>query len=129
MQIDFVASAGSAAILVLPVAKDGLASVAWGSVDPAGRALAAAAAQAARFDGEAGSIAELFVPGEPPRHLVLLGIGAGDEEAWSKAGGALVGRFLTSGASEVTLDLSALADAPGAKAVARFAATADQRAA
>ncbi len=128
MQIDFIASADSAEVLVFPVAKDGLARMAWQGIDAGGRALAAAAARSARFEGEAGAIAELFLPGEPARQLVLLGIGGADEEGWAKAGGTLVARFLTSGATELVVDLSVYPDTPSTKAVARFAATAAQRA-
>ena len=127
MNIDFTAQPGTPALLVLPVEKDGLARATWQGLPEGTAALATAAAAAGRFVGEAGSLAELFVPGEPVRHLVLLGVGGGDEEAWCKAGGALTARLLTSGATEATVDLSALDGTPSAAAVARFAATAAQR--
>jgi leucyl aminopeptidase len=127
MHIEFAARADGASILAVPVAKGGLARLTW-NVDAAGQALAAAAAKAGRFEGEAGSSVELFLPGDPARQVILLGVGADDEEGWAKAGGALVARLLTSGATAVTVDLGAAADAPAAKAVARFAAAASQRA-
>ena len=128
MNIDFVADARDAALVVLPVEKDALDRVTWGAIDVGGRALAAAAAAAARFDGAAGTFAELFLPGEPVRRLLLLGVGAGGHADWEKAGGALTARLLTSGTAEVVIDLTALADAPTATAVARFAGAAAQRA-
>ena len=128
MQIDFIAQAGQPALTVLPVEKDGLDRVVWGEIDTGGQALASAAMAAARFEGEAGSVAELFLPGEPVRQLLLLGVGAGGEADWAKAGGALTARLLTSGATEAIVDLAALSGAPAAAAVARFAGAASQRA-
>ncbi len=129
MQIEYVsAAAGDAGLVVFPVAKDGLPQVAWGS-HAAGAPLATVAAAAARFTGEAGGIVDLVVPnGDGARRLILVGIGAGAENDWAKAGGALVARLLTSGTTAATLDLSALAAAPQPMAVARFAAAAAQRA-
>ena len=126
MQITFAPAADAAAPLVLPVEKDGLARVAW--PDAGAVPLAQAAADAARFSGEAGKIVELFVPGDAVRHVILVGIGAGTEPDWTKAGGAVTAKLLTSGATAATVDLSGLANAPSAKAVARFAAAAEQRA-
>ena len=114
-----------ASIVALPVAKDGLAQVVWGGQGDLS-AIAQGAAGASRFAGEAGTIVELFA-GDPVRHLVLIGVGAGEEADWEKAGGAITARFLASGATALTLDLSALSSAPGPKAVARFAAGAAQR--
>jgi len=129
MQINFIpAVSRDAALVVMPVAKDGLARTIWTSVGEGGVPIAAVAASAARFAGEAGTSTELFVPGDTVRHVLLLGIGAGAEGDWSKAGGALVTKLLTSGTIEATVDLGALATAPTAAAVARFAAAATQRA-
>ncbi len=128
MQIDFVsAAAPDAAILAIPVEKDGLSLTVWGAVD--GAVLAAKAADAARFAGEAGAIVELFVAqGQTVRQILLVGVGAGGEADWEKAGGALVARLLTSGATAVTFDLAAAPGKPTAKALARFAGAAAQRA-
>ena len=124
MQITFAPSRSDAAVLVLPVEKDGLARIDWGTLTDA-RPLAQAAAAAQRFDGEAGAIVELFAPGEPVRRMLLLGVGGGDEADWAKAGGALTARLLT-GATDATIDLSGLSPTPAA--VARFAGAAVQRA-
>ncbi len=114
-----------AAVVLLPVEKDGVDRIVWGRHD-ALRPVAAGAAAANRFTGEAGATLELFA-GDPVRHVVLVGVGGGDEPDWEKAGGALTARFLASGATEVTVDLSALPAAPSPKAVARFAGAAAQR--
>ena len=128
MQIAFVPRIPDPALVVLPVGKDALDRVTWGEIDAGGQALASASAAAGRFEGEAGTIAELYLPGEPVRRVLLLGIGEGSDAEWGKAGGALTARLLTSGVIEVHVDVSALPDAPSAKAVARFAAAAAQRA-
>ena len=114
-----------AAVAVLPIEKDGLDRANWGAHD-ALRSLAAGAAAANRFTGEAGTMLELFA-GDPVRHFVLLGVGGGDEPDLEKAGGALTARFLASGATDAAVDLSVLPAAPAPRAVARFAAAVVQR--
>ena len=124
MQIVFAPNApANATILAIPVAKDGVAQVAWDKVGGDGELMATSAATAARFKGEAGSVIELFVPVDGTvRQVLLVGVGAGEDAEWEKAGGAITARLLTSGATAVTVDLSAAA------AIARFAAAAAQRA-
>ena len=128
MQIAFTSTAPSApAILALPIDKDAVGRGQWGGLGEAHRAIADAAAKAARFDGEAGAIVELFVVDDgQAKQLLLVGVGSGDEAGWSKAGGALVARLLTSGATELAADLSGADATP--QAAARFAAAAAQRA-
>ncbi|SEM61145.1 leucyl aminopeptidase [Sphingomonas gellani] len=128
MQIDFVAGTTDAAILAIPVLKDGMGQIGWNELDAGASGVAEAAAKAARFSGDAGSTVDVFVGGEATRRLILLGVGSGDEEGWAKAGGALTAKLLSSGAEEVAVDCSRVAAAPSAKAVARFAAAAAQRA-
>ncbi|MBB5714656.1 leucyl aminopeptidase [Sphingomonas aerophila] len=128
MQIVFSTAVDGSPITAVPVAKNGLERAAWGNVDESGQAVIAAAARAARFEGEAGSIVDVFLAGATPRQILLLGVGAGDEDGWAKAGGALTAKLLTSGATDVSVDLTATPDTPSAAAVARFAATATQRA-
>jgi len=127
MQIDFVSSTGDPAILVVPVEKEGLARTAWGAIDAGGQAVARGAATAGRFDGDAGALVELFLPGDPVRHVLLVGVGGGGDAEWEKAGGALTAKLLTSGATDATVNLAALPSAPSAAAVARFAGAAAQR--
>ncbi|WP_294314316.1 leucyl aminopeptidase [uncultured Sphingomonas sp.] len=128
MQIAFTSTAPSApAILALPIDKDAVGRGQWGGLGEGHRAIADAAAKAARFDGEAGAIVELFVADDgQAKQLLLVGVGSGDEAGWSKAGGALVARLLTSGATELIADLSGADATP--QAAARFAAAAAQRA-
>ncbi|WP_426254649.1 leucyl aminopeptidase [Sphingomonas sp. DC2300-3] len=128
MQIAFTSTAPSApAILALPIDKDAVGRGQWGGLGEAHRAIADAAAKAARFDGEAGAIVELFVADDgQAKQLLLVGVGSGDEAGWSKAGGALVARLLTSGATELVADLNGADATP--QAAARFAAAAAQRA-
>lgn len=93
---------------VLPVAKDAAAGAGLDS-----QAMIAAAARAARFTGEAGSVLELFATegGETVR-LVLAGIGAGLEADLEKAGGAVSARLLTSGARHVAVLAPGMAPGP-----------------
>ena len=101
------------------VPKDALAATAL----PGDAALIRAAAAASRFEGEAGAVSEHHVPhADGAQRLLLLGIGAAGEEDFEKAGAALSARLLTSGETQVSVDLSGLAIKPSAKAVARLAA-------
>ena len=129
MQVIFSATRpADAAALALPVEKDGLDRMPAGTLDDATLALVRGAARAGRFEGEAGGIAEIFVPGgEAANRILLLGVGSGSEADYERAGGALTARFLTSGVTAVTVDFAALGGAPTARAVARFAAAAVQR--
>ena len=129
MKIAFVAAApADPAILALPVGQGPATGARWPGLDGEAAALATVAASAARFEGEAGSTLDLFVPGGgKTRRIVLLGVGSGGDLDWEKAGGALTAKLLMSGASEVTVDLGAAGDAPTAKAAARFAGAAGMR--
>ncbi|MFM1981570.1 MAG: hypothetical protein RJB22_289 [Pseudomonadota bacterium] len=110
--------------LILPVAKDGLATAAV----PGDAAMVQAAAKAARFEGEAGSSFDLHLPhADGAQRLLLLGIGAGSEADLEKAGAAVTAKLLLSGESSATLDLSALSPKPVADHVARMAAAAALR--
>lgn len=130
MQIDFTPVAKpDAAILAVPVAKDGLSKTRWTAIGDSVEAVATQAAAAARFTGEAGAIIEVFVPvADTVRHLLFVGVGAGSDADWGKAGGAVTARLLTSGAIAVTIDLGAASTPPSAAAAARFAAAGLQRA-
>jgi len=103
--------------------------IVWGAIGEHAQAVADQATTAARFSGDAGSIVELFVSvDDVVRQVLLVGTGAGSENDWEKAGGAVVARLLTSGATAVTVMVQALPSAPSADLVARFAAAAEQRA-
>ena len=127
ISIQFASQRGTATALVLPIAAGGLARVDAAGLEPQVASLVAGAAKAGRFDGEAGSMAEIFVPGEGDSagRVILLGIGDGEGPALEKAGGALTGRFLLSGLTDLTVDFTGTD--VSARAIARFAATAAQR--
>jgi leucyl aminopeptidase len=128
MKISFSAAAPAPAdTIALPVEKDGLDRLSSAHVDAASMATIVAAARASRFDGEAGGVIETFLPIDGGvRRALLLGVGAGGEPDYERAGGALTARLLTSGVESVAVDLAAAGASP--KAVARFAAGAAQRA-
>ena len=122
MQITFT-SAAPAGVRVLPVEGDGLATLDLGEA----RGVADAAAAAARFTGEAGTMVDLFSSVEGgATHTVLLGVGGGADPDWAKAGGALVARFLASGIEALAVDVGHVSVTP--QALARFAGAAAQRA-
>jgi leucyl aminopeptidase len=128
MKIAFAATRpADAGVLAVPVKKDGVATLALGGLDDGARTLITAAARGQRFEGEAGTAADAYVQlGEIATRLVLLGVGAGDDAAYERAGGALTARLLTSGATTTVVDLSGSEATP--LAAARFAAGAAQRA-
>src|SRR5690349_16691394 len=62
-----------------------------------------------RFEGDSGSAAELFVPGDKGvRRVLVVGTGEGNSAADSaeRVGGTAVGRLLTSGETHIVIDLS-----------------------
>ena len=117
-----------AGVIAIPVEKDGLDRIALNGFDSAAERVGMTAIRAARFDGEAGAIAEAFVArGDSIVHLLFVGVGAGGEMDYERAGGAVTAKLLTSGTEHVAVDFGALGGSPSAKAVARFAAGAVQR--
>ncbi len=108
--------------LVLPAAgsqRPGLESLG------AARAGVEAALKRGRFDGDVGSVVEYFLEGEGGRRLLVVGAGgeAARGDAPEKLGGTVVARLLTSGETQVVIDLSGLGfDADAAARVALAAA-------
>ena len=109
MHVVFAASrpaeATSIALLVL---KGGVATRTASETNAAGLQ---AAASLARFEGEAGSIAELVeatVAGN--RRTLLVGVGDGSEGDAVKAGSAVVARLLASGETELVIDAAGIAE-------------------
>ncbi|HEX8447016.1 MAG TPA: leucyl aminopeptidase [Sphingomonas sp.] len=97
------------------------------STDPAAAALATGSAAAQRFEGEAGSVMDLFVPIDGgARHVLFVGIGkaAPSPANHEKAGSALAARLLTSGETRLVIDLtdSTLEDKASAAAHLAFGA-------
>ena len=127
MKISFSAAAPAPGeSIALPVEKDGLDRLATEQLDSAALATIAATARANRFEGEAGGVAETFLAVDGGvRRVLLLGVGAGGEADFERAGGALTARLLTSGVESVAVDFAAAGATP--TAVARFAAGAAQR--
>ncbi len=128
MKISFSATAPTTIeALAVFVEKDGLERLATGQVDSAALTTIVAAARASRFEGEAGGVLENFINREGSVvRVLLLGVGAGAEPDYERAGGALTARLLTSGVKSVAVDFGGV-DATAA-ATARFAAAAAQRA-
>ena len=93
-----------------------------GGLDAAAASLAVRAAEAQRFERDAGGVAEAFVAdGDAVRRLLLAGLG-GDtaaDGALEKVGGALIGRLLLSGETRLVIDLTGLK--LGARDAARIA--------
>ncbi len=124
MDVSFSASLPAGAFsLVIPVATgarlaDRLALMEAGAVDTVVRA-----ADALRFDGEAGSVAETFVSdGAAVRRLLLIGIGAGVKGAgtdWERVGATIAARLNTSGETRLAFDLRGIdADADAGARIA-----------
>ncbi len=128
MKISFaVAAAVDAPVIALPVETGGMLRLEPGTLGEAELRVLRAAAAGHRFEGEAGAVVEAFIAaGEETRRVLLLGVGGGSEADWEKAGGALTARLLTSGVESAVADLSGAS--PMAKAAARFAGAAAQRA-
>lgn len=95
--------------LALPLWGENVLADRLGELDEAGRKLAVRAAEAQRFEREAGAIAETFVAeGDSARRLLLVGLGGNRDDAavYEKAGGALTARLLTSGETRLVIDVS-----------------------
>jgi leucyl aminopeptidase len=113
--------------LALPVWSDDLLSDRLQSLAEPGRTLAARAAEAQRFEREAGSVAEAFVQDDDQvRRLLVVGLGSGRDEpaVFERAGSALVARLLTSGETRLVVDLSGLSLTDDAAARLAFGASA-----
>ncbi|WP_106639308.1 leucyl aminopeptidase [Allosphingosinicella vermicomposti] len=112
MKVRFSAERPSGSFaLALPISGEDMLTERLGSLDEAGRTLAARAAEAQRFEREAGAIAESFiVDGDSARRLLLVGLGGKrDEEAlFERVGGALAAHLLTSGEKTLVVDLSGI---------------------
>ncbi|MES2338598.1 MAG: leucyl aminopeptidase [Pseudomonadota bacterium] len=130
MKLTFATAVPSQAeVLALPIEKDGIDRATFGGLHESSTALLTAGAAATKFEGEAGSIAEFVVPTDGGvRRVALLGVGAGADRDWDKAGGALTARYLVGGTTQVAVDFASLDTPPTAQAIAGFAATAVQRA-
>jgi leucyl aminopeptidase len=122
MRVSFVpVRPTSVSDLALLVPKDGLAAAVAGH--PSALSLQAAATLA-RFEGDAGSIAEIAsTDSGTPTRIMLSGIGARTPEDFEKAGSAICARLLTSGATSLVIDATGAA----ATSAARLAAAVQLR--
>ncbi|MGI4879895.1 MAG: leucyl aminopeptidase, partial [Janthinobacterium lividum] len=123
-----------AGALAVVATKDAALSGAALALDGLTGGQVARAIAAARFDGDAASIVEIFAPANSPATRVLVvGLGkagAADASAFEKIGGAIVARLITSGEKSVTIDLTGVdgLGLPLAEAAARLAHGATLRA-
>jgi leucyl aminopeptidase len=103
MNVEFATSRpDNATTVVLPVAKGSLPERIASESNADGLR---AAASLARFEGDAGSIAEhVETRGGIARRVLLLGTGSASESDAVKAGAALTAKLLTSGESALVLD-------------------------
>ena len=84
------------------------------------------AARAARFDAEAGSIAELFARVDGvPRRVLLAGVAGGSATDLERAGAALTARLITSGTEQLVIEVGG--EIHDADAIARLASAATLR--
>ena len=115
MNVEFAPTRpATATSIVIPVAKGALTARIAGEAGVDGLRAAAALA---RFEGEAGSIAEFIdAPGGVARRTLLVGTGGGSGADLVKAGSAVTAKLLTSGETGVTIDAAEL----DAAALGRF---------
>jgi leucyl aminopeptidase len=124
MDVRFVDSAPSGAYtLVIPAAAGARLADRLSGLDPSAADAVRRAAEALRFDGEAGAIAEAFAPeGTGARRVLVVGIGAGVKGAgtdWERVGASAVARLMLSGETTLLFDLRGLdLDADAAARVA-----------
>jgi leucyl aminopeptidase len=112
----------TAALIALPVSTAGEAAEWAAEAVAAPRAIVDRAIAAARFEGEAGTIASFFISAGGGASQILL-VGVGNEasaESFEKAGGALTARLLTSGETSLLVDFTALASQISVEAAARL---------
>ena len=113
--------------LAVVTAKDAPLSGAALALDGLTGGQIARAIAAARFDGDAASVVEIFAPANSPAtRVIVAGLGkaeAADAAAFEKLGGAIAAKLITSGEKSVTVDLTGLEGVglPLAEAAARLA--------
>ncbi|MCZ4341336.1 leucyl aminopeptidase [Sphingomonadaceae bacterium G21617-S1] len=106
--------------LAIAVAPATLSGAGLAALPEAAQALARAAAQASRFDGEKGAVVEFYGETDAAhRRLLLAGIGAKSD--FERAGAALVAKLLTSGEKTLVVDIGAVAGDKPAEAAAHLA--------
>jgi len=110
IKVSFAASRPEGAYaLAIPLRSEDNVAERLPGLEAGARNLAVRAAEAQRFEREAGGVAEAFVEdGGQVRRLLLVGLGAqrDDPALYEKAGGALTARLLTSGETKLVVDLT-----------------------
>ena len=108
MNVEFAAARpDTATTIIIPVVKGGLAERIAGEATVEGLR---AAASLARFEGEAGTLAEYVdTLGGVARRIVLAGIGSASDSDAVKAGSAVTAKLLTSGETALVLDAGGVA--------------------
>jgi leucyl aminopeptidase len=103
--------------LAIVVGSDDLLHDRLGALPESARTLVVRAAEAQRFDREAGAVAEVFVDdGGAARRVLLVGRGGADEAmGFERAGGALAARLMTSGETRLVVEGSGLDAAAAAR--------------
>jgi len=103
--------------LAIVVGSDDLLHDRLGALPESARTLVVRAAEAQRFDREAGAVAEVFVDdGGAARRVLLVGRGGTDEAmGFERAGGALAARLMTSGETRLVVEGSGLDAAAAAR--------------
>jgi leucyl aminopeptidase len=109
IKVSFAASRPEGAYaLAIPLRSEENVADRLPGLEPGARNLAVRAAEAQRFEREAGGVAEAFVEDKGQvRRLLLVGLGAqrDDPSLYEKAGGALTARLLVSGETTLVVDL------------------------
>ncbi|MGJ8537857.1 MAG: M17 family peptidase N-terminal domain-containing protein, partial [Parasphingopyxis sp.] len=111
-------SPADSSALILPLGKGQSIDHVTGDLSTETGAALKRAATASRFDGTLASMVEIFAETEKgARRIVVVGTGNGDdEESLEKAGGAAMGKLLTSGETALTFDArSHSADSAGSR--------------
>ncbi len=109
IKVSFAASRPEGAYaLAIPVRGEDAVGDRLGTLDAGLRNQVARAAEAQRFEREAGAVMETFVPeGDGVRRLLLVGLGGQPSAAsYEKAGSALSARLLRSGETRLVVDLT-----------------------
>lgn len=102
--------------LVIPIGPGSIGGAALNVLPSATQEVARRAALGHRFDGETGSVVELFGEADGIRRILLVGIGA--KADYERAGAAIVARLLTSGEVSAVIDLSSIGAAADSAASA-----------
>jgi leucyl aminopeptidase len=118
MNIVFDASADSYATIAFPVAKDELASL---SLPLDSGAVVVEGAKAARFEGGAGEVFDIFVSqGGKTLRIALIGTGGQSRTDLERAGGQLVAKYQRSGVESLAVDMGLGALAHNREGAAQF---------